>query len=214
MTRDEIGVLVVAGYDLLAWWVQSILSEAGMRVAVARSLEDAAVTLGETQPRVLVLDGYSLSNGDGLALVERLRALAPFSRVILLACHYDYLQVAAALRHGVDGYLYLGDRLAAQLPEVVGDVLAGAAYISPTAVKMFATQQFERSAVERRLSDYQREVLRLMLAQQDTSQIAASLGRTTTAIYQVQKHLREVFGARSNPDLLSRAGALGFVMRD
>jgi hypothetical protein len=164
------------------------------------------------------------SNSSALANVPSLHLMivddfapdiAPTStspRIIRISNCIAPCTVHAALARGTKGYLYLGDSLTDRLPQAVKDVLAGGVYLSPSASTALEEYRYFQSYLTK-ITPYHRQVLDHMLEYRTAGQIAALLGRTTQAIYQVQRYLREQFEANSNGALLERLTALGVLQR-
>jgi DNA-binding NarL/FixJ family response regulator len=101
----------------------------------------------------------------------------------------------------VSGYLYLRDRLVSRIPLILEDVLNGSLYLSPSAQAALTSIRYYRS---QNLTTYQANVLRLMTKHWTANRIASELGRSTAAIYQVQKLLRELFVVETNSELIQK----------
>ena len=80
-------------------------------------------------PTVVVLE-LSLAGGDLGGLLERIRASAPGSKVVLLSVHDERTVAGAALVAGAHAVV-LKRSLATDLMPAVDAVLAGQVYISP-----------------------------------------------------------------------------------
>ncbi|NJO54749.1 MAG: response regulator transcription factor [Bacteroidales bacterium] len=130
------------------------------------------------------------------------------TRIILIDSICTPQRALQASRRGIAGYLYLGDRLTERLKGAVTDVLEGGTYYSPTAAAALAEAEHLTDRVLPRLNAYHRAVLRGMAQYQPAAQIAAELGRTTQAIYQVQSYLRGLFDVDTNGALLERAAEI------
>ena len=95
-------------------------------VADEASLLEGAAQL---QPPVVVVD-LSLSNGDLLGLLERIRVRASHAKVLLLSVHDERTVADAAITSGADAVV-LKRCLATDLLRAVDALRAGERYISP-----------------------------------------------------------------------------------
>jgi DNA-binding NarL/FixJ family response regulator len=202
---EQASVAVMCGYDLLARAVHDTLREAGFHVEVI-PLGTAVIM---SKPDTLVLDDAAIYLGDNA--FQHIDFLT--TCIILIDSTCTPQRVLQASRLGVAGYLYLGDRLAERLKGAVTDVLEGGIYYSPTAAAVLAEAEHLTDRVLPRLNAYHRAVLRGMARYQPAAQIAAELGRTTQAIYQVQSYLRSLFDVDTNGALLERAAEWGLIHR-
>jgi two-component system, NtrC family, response regulator AtoC len=80
-------VLVVEDSELVTSALSVLLESAGHRVSIAGSVAEA-LALSPAEPRSLVLLDLTLPDGDGLALVDPLRALR-WNTVVALTGHDD-----------------------------------------------------------------------------------------------------------------------------
>ncbi|MFW5696469.1 MAG: hypothetical protein ACOCXR_01645 [Phototrophicaceae bacterium] len=158
---------------------------------------------------ILILDDAAIHLGDSSFQSTD----ASETRIILIDSTCTPQRALQASRLGVAGYLYLGDRLTERLKGAVTDVLEGGTYYSPTAAAALAEAEHLTNCVLPRLNAYHQAVLRGMAQYQPAAQIAAELGRTTQAIYQVQSYLRSLFDVDTNGALLERAAAWGLIHR-
>ena len=96
-------VLVVDDESLVRWSLDEALSGQGHEVATAAEGRVAMelLTGRMRDPDVVVLD-YRLPDDDGLALLPKIRALAPASRVVLLTAYGSPEVEARALELGAE----------------------------------------------------------------------------------------------------------------
>jgi two-component system response regulator AtoC len=80
-----------------------LLVEEGYSVAMAGSLREARLQVVMRPPDLVMLD-LRLPDGDGMALLEELRAL-PRAEVVLVTGHVSVESLVQALRLGVSDYL-------------------------------------------------------------------------------------------------------------
>lgn len=95
-------------------------------VANEASLFEGASRL---QPRIVVAD-LSLTPGDALGFVRRLRATAPEVKLLLLSVHDESSVVQSVIAAGADGVV-LKRAIATDLLPGVDRLLAGESYLSP-----------------------------------------------------------------------------------
>jgi DNA-binding NarL/FixJ family response regulator len=125
-------------------------------------LLDAAATHA---PDVAVVD-LSLADGSALAGLDRLMALAPTCRVLVLSSAADDAAVYAALRAGAHGYL-LKSSTPAEIARAVRTVAAGDGVYDGSVVERITRHlvtggRASSSAVFPQLSDRERDVLALI----------------------------------------------------
>jgi two-component system, NtrC family, response regulator AtoC len=80
------------------------LQREGFAVTLARSLHEARGALGRAPPSLVVLD-RRLPDGDGLAFLPELKALAPGAAVVMVTAHGDIASAVEAVRAGAADYV-------------------------------------------------------------------------------------------------------------
>ncbi len=95
-------------------------------VADEISLFESATRL----PIDLAVVDFSLTRGEGIGLVRRLRARCPIMKLIVVSVHDEPSASRSALEAGADGFV-LKRAIATDLLPAVDAVLAGQRYVSP-----------------------------------------------------------------------------------
>lgn len=115
---EPISVFVVDDHTLFRRGLVALLGlDEGLRVVgEAGDAGQALRLVGSLQPQVILLDNH-LPGVLGVDAIAGLREAAPASRVVMLTVSEDGQDLAAALRHGAQGYL---------LKTIDGDLLSEA----------------------------------------------------------------------------------------
>jgi DNA-binding NarL/FixJ family response regulator len=196
------------GHIILKIAVGSDLTALAVQTALRAALPSAEVVIDQSQQpgasAALILDDYTIHWGIGAACSQT-------RRCVLLSNHREPHHIQRMIDGGIQGYLFLGDSLVERLPQAVRDVLEGGRYLSPTAAAALSRMDDYARHIQPRITPYQHEVLRLMSQHWSGGRIAAQLGRSTTAIYQVQRFLRDLFEVETNGELLECALQLGIL---
>lgn len=177
--------LVVAG-------VRTVLEAAGIAVAgTAHDGRDAVAAVAAHRPDVALVDLHMPGLG-GLAVVERLAAVSPGTRALVLTSFGDQENVLAAVEGGAAGFV-LKTCAPEELVAAVRAVAAGEAYLSPAVTRMVLglvapeSVPRRRDAVERvaRLAAREREVLGLVAEGLSNAEIAgrAHMSEATVKTY-------------------------------
>ncbi len=115
-------VLLVEDEEAHAELIQlSFESRAGIRLTVARSLEEARNDLAQSRPDLLILDSL-LPDGRGLELLQDDGREYPYP-VILLTSHADETMQAEAMEAGAVAYVVKSEVTLLDMPQIVDDVL-------------------------------------------------------------------------------------------
>ena len=174
-------VALVDDHELFRQGLRELLTERGFEVVgEASSGEEAVALAGKEIPDVLLMD-ISMPGMGGIEAARRIRAETPHTRIVMLTVSADERDVDEAILAGASGYLLKdapidaivsGSAAAARgeallSPAIAGNLLAriGASEPAGEPVPNFAV----------RLTDREREVLELMAAGRDNTQIAQEL---------------------------------------
>jgi DNA-binding NarL/FixJ family response regulator len=162
MTR----VVIADDEPLVVEGVRTVLHAAGIEtMAMAHNGRDALAAIGRHRPEVALLDLHMPGLG-GLAVAERLPAVSPATRALVLTSFGDQANVLSAVEKGAAGFV-LKTCAPEELVTAVRAVAAGEAYLSPVVTRMVLglvapeSAPRRRDAVERvaRLAAREREVL-------------------------------------------------------
>src|SRR4030095_12528048 len=96
-------VLVVDDERLVRWSLSERLRADGFVVTEASSVESAIDALAKA-PDAVILD-YQLPDGDGLAVLKRVRQTDPDLPVVMLTAHKDAEIIVAAMKAGASDYV-------------------------------------------------------------------------------------------------------------
>ncbi|SDL03441.1 two component transcriptional regulator, LuxR family [Glycomyces sambucus] len=188
MTR----VVIADDEPLVVEGVRTVLEAAGCTVAeVVHNGRDALKAVERHRPEVVLLDLHMPGLG-GLAVAERLGAVAPGTHALILTSFGDQENVLAAVERGAAGFV-LKTCTPEELVTAVRAVAAGEAYLSPVVTRMVLglvapdAAPRRRDAVTRvaRLAAREREVLDLLAEGLANAEIAgrAHMSEATVKTY-------------------------------
>jgi DNA-binding NarL/FixJ family response regulator len=174
-------VLLVDDHDLFRTGLRSLLEEQGLNVV--GEAENGNVALGlvrELAPDVVIMD-LKMPGLGGVETTQRINAVAPLTRVVVLTISVDDDDVIHAVMAGACGYL-LKDASIDQLLAGIRAAAAGESLISPQiAAKLLNRLRAQTAdldvaeAIRTELSDRELEVLRLIANGKDNAEIAREL---------------------------------------
>jgi DNA-binding NarL/FixJ family response regulator len=210
-------VIVVDDHDLFRSGLRRLLEEEdGLDVvAEARRGEEAVQLATELHPDVVVMD-VNMPGMSGIEATRRLLALSPRSAVLMLTVSHSDGAALDAIFAGASGYL-LKD---ATLPEIVRGIRAaatGESLIAP-AVAGGLLDQLRRHGrpdaepiAAPELSQREREVLRLVVAGCENSEIARRLHLSASTIKHYVSSTLEKLGVENRIQAAVLAVRLGLV---
>jgi two-component system response regulator NreC len=220
MSDDVINVILADDHAVVRSGVRQFLASArDIRVVGEASDGQEAVDLtARLRPDVLVMD-VSMGDMDGITAAARVREQTPDTRVLMLTMHSEEEYLASALRAGASGYLVksAADR---ELIDAVRAIACGDVYVRPSAARVLArrVQHPDHVAADRkrldRLSDREREVLRLVAEGYGAPEIARRLGISPKTVDTYRQRVSEKTGLTGRPDFVRFALRLGLLSAD
>jgi DNA-binding NarL/FixJ family response regulator len=170
-------------------------------VTVAYSVAEASSRLSMTPVDVVVLD-YSLGDGTGTELAERLRELSPKTRIIILTAGQSIDAVVDGLSVGVRAWLPKTVDTA-HLVNVIRGVHAGEMWLAPALLGAVIPVLLARSSAPAPdpfavLTQREREVLDCMVEGLSRDQIAKKLGVAGNTVRTHTQNLTAKLGVHSS----------------
>jgi len=191
-------------------------SQPGFVVVGEASDGREAVQQAETlQPDVAVLD-IAMPNLGGIEAAERITALTPATRIVILSMHSDESYVLRSLKSGVKGYL-LKDSAEGDLVEAIKAVHLGKAFFSPEISRMLV-EDYMRESRNRRVEDSyelltprEREILQMLAEGNSNKDIASALHLSLYTVETHRRNLQEKLNLHSFPELVLYAVRKGII---
>ena len=170
----------------------------------------------ELQPDVMVLD-ITLPDLNGIQVMERIKEIGPQIKVLILTVHEASGYLRQLFQIGAVGYL-LKRTAGEQLVHAIRVVAAGGAYLDPTlAGKIVASlvshspKKTNNNDSASRLSDREKEVLRLIALGYSNKEIAGQLGLSAKTIETYKARLIEKLGLNGRAELVRYALNQGWL---
>jgi len=190
-------VLLVDDHPIVRQGLKRLIhSEPGLTVcAEAESVRDARLAIRQHAPDVVVAD-ISLKEGDGIDLVQDIRAHHPGLPVLVLSMHDESVYAERLLAAGASGYI-MKDAASDQFIRALRRVLAGKVYISDAlAPRLVGRRQSaavtadDRPSISR-LSNRELQILQMIGGGLSSRQIAETLH---LSIKTVEAHRQRIKG--------------------
>jgi len=195
-------VLIADDHTLVVEAFKKLLEPNFEVVGTVSNGRDLLELAPKLKPDVVLLDlGMPLLNGQDAG--ERLKALLPKAKLIVLTMNEDSEIAAAAIEKWASGFL-LKNSAGTELTHAIKEVLKGKSYVTPRiAQKLFDRfVRDPRTEHTKHLTSRQREVLQL-LAEGRTMKEAADVLHVTPRTIAFHKYkIMDEFGLKTNSDLL------------
>jgi two-component system response regulator NreC len=166
-------------------------------------------------PTVIVMD-ISMPEMDGLEATRRIRATCPDTHILILTVHAQERYLFPVLKAGGSGYV-LKSTVDTELVEAIRAVAAGGAFLYPSAQRMVLEDYLARSRsgaeqdAYERLSEREREVLKLLALGHTASDIAEQLALSPKSVETYRARIMEKLDLDSRPALVKYALARGLL---
>jgi DNA-binding NarL/FixJ family response regulator len=199
-------ILIADDHTLVAEAFKNLLNtdyEVVGTVGDGRSLVRATA---ELSPDLIVLD-VDIPILKGLDAGEQIKELLPDVKLLYVATHLDAELAAEAFRRGASGYLVKACG-ASELVIAVREVLQGRSYVSPGGINTCDVLLREGRALldgENRLTERQRQVLRLIAEGKRMKEVGSVLSLTARTVAFHKYRIMEKLNANSDAELVQYA---------
>lgn len=203
-------VFLVDDHPLVREWLTSLVNQQHDLVVCgeAESAVQALQAIQTAQPDVAIVD-LSLANSSGLELIKDLRELCPAVAILVLSMHEEQHYVERALRAGASGYI-MKRETTRKVISAIRHVLQGKLYVNEELAAAMAVQFLKgrtpsaASPVER-LSDRELGVFQLLGQGRGTRQIAEHLCVSLKTVQAYCARIKEKLHLASATELLREA---------
>lgn len=175
---------------------------------LAGNAADTLKQVPEILPDVLLLD-INLPYQSGLDVCKQLRSECPDVKILALSMHNDESYISAMLSHGTQGYV-LKNTGKAELCTAIRTLASGKTYFSQEVTDtMMQSLMRERKAGATKempkISRREKEVLKLIMDERTTQEIAAVLFLSEKTVESHRAALLAKLGARNTAGLVKAA---------
>ncbi len=202
-----IRILIGDDHRIVREGLKQVLADAPEMQVAAEAASGAAVLAavraagGRTGLDVVLLD-IAMPEGDGLDVLQALRAEFPALPVLMLSTYPESQYAVRCIRLGAAGYLNKSadpDAMLAAVRKVAG----GGIYVSAAAAEALAAAVGSRSARAGTdaLSHREHQVYRLLSAGHSVSEIGAQLGLAANTVSTYRARILEKTGTRNDVEL-------------
>jgi DNA-binding NarL/FixJ family response regulator len=213
---DVIRVILADDHAVVRAGLKTVLSSArDITVMSEASTGREAVALADRyKPDIVVMD-LVMPDTDGVEATRQIVANGS-AKVLVLTMHTEDEHLAAALSAGASGYL-VKSAAERELVDAVRAVARGDVYVQPAVVRVVAQrlERTERVATDRarleRLTDREREVLRLVAEGYGAPDIGDRLSISAKTVDTYRRRINEKLGISQRPEYVRFALRVGML---
>jgi DNA-binding NarL/FixJ family response regulator len=206
-------VLIADDHQILAEGIRSLLEADFDVLGIVANGRELVSTATNSVPDVIVAD-ITMPLLNGIEAVGQLRAAGVQSKVIFLTQHRDVAYARRAMEVGALGFV-LKHSVASELITAIREALRGQTYITPMIagelLQSFQEHADGSSALSKRLTARQREVLQLVAEGRSAKEIASVLNISTRTAEAHKARILEVLGLQSTAELVQYAIRNGII---
>ncbi len=179
--------MLVDDHAIVLDGIQALLSAIPSIQVVGKASDGKeAIEIIKDEEVDMVITDYSMDGMDGLTLLKHIKTGYPHIKVIMLSMHDEPSIVQEVHATGVDGYI-LKKHTHQELVDAICVVAGGSRYCSPEVDKILMKKlQPEASA---QLTDRELDVLKLLIDELNTRQIADKLDISDRTVETHRKNL-------------------------
>lgn len=174
----------------------------------------AAVEACEAHRPDIVLLDVSLPDESGIVAIQRVLAVSPNSRILMLTMHEDVAYLREAFAEGAMGYV-LKAAADVEVLQAVHEVAAGRRYVHPTLgaalLRPGSATAEEGAALAAGLTEREKEILRNLSLGYTNPEMAEMLGLSVRTIETYRWRLQQKVGLRTRAELARLAREAGLV---
>ncbi len=182
-------------------------------VGEVSSGEEAIAAVLATSPDVLLLD-MRMPRGDGLSVINALRALCKLPPTLILTTFDDDATALEVVRAGARGFLLKDVRLE-KLVSAVRTLAAGGTLVQPAltarAEKELGMSERDVATEDTDITEREREVLRLLAAGCSNKEIAKTLFLAEGTVKNHVSNILAKMGVRDRLRAVLKAAELGYL---
>jgi len=209
----KILTLIVDDHQVVLDGVQSMLeqdSEINV-VAVAINAEQALETLSETKVDVAIVD-VNLPGMDGIELCKKIKKKYPETQVLALTTFNETSIISGMMKNGASGYL-LKNTSSTELIEAVKTVNNGQQFLAKEVQEKLISSSLGQKSTSYipKLTRREKEVLKLILEELTTKEIAEKLCVSVATVETHRLHLLSKLDVRNTAGLVKVAINKGLV---
>jgi len=215
-TSARIRLLIVDDHQVVIDGVKAMFEQHPTIEIVAEALtgKTAISTLRDGTIEVVLLD-INLPDKSGIEVCKEIKKTQPSTKVIALTMHSESAYISKMAKAGVDGYI-LKNSGKAEIIQAIEHVMTGQQFFSQAVTQsllsgMHQPKKPTSSDFIQKLTRREKEVLRLIVGEQTTEEIAQTLFISSSTVISHRKSLLRKLNAKNSAGLVKAAYEFGLL---
>lgn len=220
---SKVRILIADDHGVLRAGLKVLLNAESDMEVVGEASDglEAMAKARELCPDVILLD-VTMPGTGGLQAIRHIRKVSPASKILILSMHDDESYLREALRAGASGYA-LKKAADSELLSAIRAVNRGEIFLDPSLTKILVSELISSESRQgrdkeegeaHRLSDREREVLRLLAQGYTSQQVADMLFLSLKTVETYKARVMNKLGLRSRAQLVRYALQVGLLSPD
>ncbi len=212
----KIRILIVDDHQVVIDGVKAMFEQHPTIEIVAEALTGkAAVEALQQQAIEVVLLDINLPDKNGIEVCKEIKGTHAATKVIALTMHSEAAYISKMAKAGVDGYI-LKNSGKAEIIQAVEHVMTGQQFFSQAVTQSLISAMHQpkkptSSDFIQKLTRREKEVLRLIVEEQTTEEIAQTLFISSSTVISHRKSLLRKLNAKNSAGLVKAAYEFGLL---
>ena len=206
-------IVIADDHTLVAEGLKGLLEPEFEVVAIVPSGRELIATTRELQPDVILVD-VTMPGLNGIDAIRQLKREGSSAKAVVLTMNTDVVYARRAFEAGAVGYV-LKNAVSGELVAAIREVILGNTYVTPKIagqlIGALAAGAIESEEPVDRLSNRQRQILRLLAEGLSAKQAAAKLGISRRTVETHKYRIMRAVGVETSAELIRFAVEKGIV---
>ena len=206
-------IVIADDHTLVAEGLKGLLEPEFQVAAIVPNGRELIAKTKELEPDVILVD-VTMPGLNGIDAIRQLKREGSCAKAVVLTMNTDVVYASRAFEAGAVGYV-LKNAVSGELVSAIREVIQGNTYVTPKIagqlLRALASGAVESEDPVDRLSNRQREILKLLAEGHSAKQAAARLGISQRTVETHKYRIMKSVGVETSAELIRLAVEKGLV---